>query len=481
MNTATIITFLVYLAGMLAIGVIAYRATRGLSDYILGGRSLGSAVAALSAGASDMSGWLLLGLPGALYASGLNQIWIAVGLTIGAFLNWQYVAAPLRRYSESANDSITLPDFLENRLNDHSRILRVVSALVILLFFTIYTSAGLVGGAILFEKSFDMTYHSALLLGAAVIVSYTFIGGFLAVSWTDFVQGILMFIALLVVPTYAFHIMGGWDGTLEKIASMDATYLDAFHSTGVIGAISLAAWGLGYFGQPHILARFMAIRSPAEVPQARFIGMTWMVAGLYGAIFTGLAAFAYFADNPLEDSETAFIALSQTLLNPWIAGILLAAILSAIMSTVDSQLLVSSSALTEDFYKSFVNPKAGQSELVWIGRAAVVGIALIAVALAWNRDSSVLDLVSYAWAGFGAAFGPLVLLSLLWRGLTRHGAIAGMLGGAVTVVIWKQLSGGLFDLYEIVPGFLIGGGLAILISIWVGGPDEDIKAEFDRI
>lgn len=498
MNISTLVTFVVYLTAMLGIGVWAYLRTKNLSDYMLGGRSLGSGVTAISAGASDMSGWLLLGLPGAIYVSGLNQIWIAVGLAVGAYLNWQFIAAPLRRYSEYAGNSITIPDYFENRLGDGSRVLRAVSAVVILVFFTLYTSAGLKAGAVLFQGSFDLGYVPALLIGAVVIVSYTFIGGFLAVSWTDFVQGIVMFVALIAVPTLAFIQLGGWDAALNTAAveSGAAEFLNAYYDVGLLAAISLLSWGLGYFGQPHILARFMAIRSESLVPKARFIGMAWMVAGLYGAIFTGLAAFSYFhtIGSPLENPETAFIVLSQILFNPWMAGFLLAAILSAIMSTVDSQLLVASSALTEDFYKTFLRKEASQGELVWIGRGAVIAIAVIAVVLASDPNSTVLGIVEYAWAGFGAAFGPLIILSLLWRGLNRSGALAGMVGGAGTVILWQMLENGLFGLlhargeapaeiftlYELVPGFLVCTALAVVVSRLNGAPHADVTEAFDR-
>ncbi|MDX1609980.1 MAG: sodium/proline symporter PutP [Halofilum sp. (in: g-proteobacteria)] len=485
MNMPTIITFVIYLIAMLGIGVVAYRATKDLSDYVLGGRSLGPGVGALSAGASDMSGWLLLGLPGAVYAAGMNQIWIAVGLTVGAYLNWQFVAKRLRVYTEVANDSITVPDYLENRFADRSKVLRVISALVILLFFAFYTSSGLVAGAKLFEASFGMTYTTSLWVGGLVIISYTFLGGFLAVSWTDFVQGILMFLALILVPMIGINVMGqmndmgGWAATVQTVGEIDPSYNDAMSGMTIFGIVSLMAWGLGYFGQPHIIVRFMALRSARDVPKARLIGITWMVLALFGSIFTGYVGFAYFADNPLPDGEKVFIALSTTLANPWIAGALLAAILSAIMSTIDSQLLVSSSALAEDVYKPFIRPGASQNELVWVGRGAVIGIALIALLIAGDPDAKVLGLVSYAWGGFGAAFGPVIILSLFWRGMTRNGALAGIIAGAATVVIWKQLSGGMFDMYEILPGFIIGA-IAIVVVSKLGQPSHEITDDFDK-
>lgn len=478
---ATTITFIVYLLGMLGIGVFAYRMTRNLSDYILGGRSLGPGVAALSAGASDMSGWLLLGLPGALFAAGMNQIWIAIGLAIGAWLNWQLVAPRLRIYTEQAGNALTLPDFLENRFADDTRLLRVLSAVVILIFFTFYTSSGLVAGAKLFEASFGMSYTAALWIGAIVIISYTFLGGFLAVSWTDFVQGILMFLALIIVPVVTIQEVGSWSAVTAAAAEKGPGLLDAFHEMTLLGIISLAAWGLGYFGQPHILARFMAIKNISDVPLARFIGMGWMVAGLFGAIFTGFVGIAYFGPEGVDDPEKVFILLSQVLFNPLVSGILLAAILAAVMSTIDSQLLVSSSAITEDFYKQILRKEASEAELVWIGRISVLIIALIATLLATDRDSSVLSLVSYAWAGFGAAFGPIILLSLMWRGLSRNGALFGMIAGAVTVVVWKAQTGGLFDVYEILPGFIVCGAVAIIVSIFGKPAGEDTQAEYDRI
>ncbi|WP_430790538.1 sodium/proline symporter PutP [Virgibacillus flavescens] len=501
MDTATLITFIVYLLGMLAIGVVSYRLTSNLSDYVLGGRGLGPGVAALSAGASDMSSWLLLGLPGAVYASGLGGAWIGVGLAIGAYLNWQFVAKRLRVYTEVSNDSITIPDFLENRFRDTSHSLRVISAIVTLIFFTFYTSSGMVGGAKLFEASFGLSYDQALWIGAVVIVSYTFLGGFLAVSWTDFVQGILMFLALIIVPIRAIAVVGGWDATIDAVGEISPGHLNMVAGVGAISILSSLAWGLGYFGQPHILVRFMALRSPKDVPKARFIGMTWMILGLYGAIFVGLAGLAFIntqdvgvlsqfgvkvATNDagiqmLADPEKIFIAFSQILFDPIIAGILLAAILSAIMSTIDSQLLVSSSAVAEDFYKAILRKNASDRELVWVGRLAVGAIALIATLLATNPESSVLELVSYAWAGFGGAFGPIILLALFWKGITRNGALVGIIVGAVTVVVWGDfLSGGIFDLYEIVPAFFLNLIVAVVVSLMGEKPSAEIEAEFNE-
>lgn len=473
-----LITFVGYLLCVLLLGFIAYKATNSHSDYILGGRKLSPAVTALSVGASDMSGWLLLGLPGAIYLSGASEVWIGVGLVAGAWINWLFVAKRLRIYTEEANDSQTLPDFLANRFDDHSGILRLIAASAILLFFTFYTASGLVGGAKLFDKVFGLPYETALLIGTLVIVSYTFVGGFFAVSWTDFFQGVLMLLALLLVPAMVLVDIGGVDAAMEK---MSPQMLDFAPTAGVIGVISLLAWGLGYFGQPHILVRFMAIRSAADVKVSRRIAMSWMVLSLFGALATGLIGAAYFSDAPLTDPETIFIFLSKAAFNPWIGGILIAAILSAIMSTVDSQLLVCSSVITEDFYRPWIRPQAKDSELLWIGRGAVIAIALLAMYIASDQDTSVLALVGYAWAGFGAAFGPLVLLSLFWRQYTRIGAMASIIVGGLTVLIWKPLSGGLFDLYEIVPGFILAAVAGIIVSKFTPAPGAEQTATFDRV
>ncbi|MBY5992954.1 sodium/proline symporter PutP [Ferrimonas balearica] len=462
--TATMITFFAYLILLLVIGTLAWKATSTSSDYILGGRKMGPAVTALSVGASDMSGWLLLGLPGAVYLSGLSEAWIGIGLVLGAWVNWHLVAKRLRVYTEFTQDSLTLPDFLERRFADKG-LLRLVAASTTLLFFVFYTSSGMVGGAILFEQVFGLDYTTALLIGAAIIVSYTFVGGFFAVSWTDFFQGILMLLALLLVPMVVF-------GSDAPTAELDPAMLALLpEGTTVLAIASLMAWGLGYFGQPHILSRFMAIGRVADLPTSRRIAMGWMVLSLIGALATGLAGAVHFAGSPLTNPETVFIELSKVLFNPWIAGMLIAAILSAIMSTIDSQLLVCSSVVTEDFYRKWIRPEASEKERVAVGRLTVLAVAVVATVIALNPESSVLGLVSYAWAGFGAAFGPVILLALFWRHYSRQGAIATIVVGAATVVIWKPLSGGLFDLYEILPGFLFATLAGVLVSkIW---PPED--------
>lgn len=485
MSFPTLITFSIYLVGMLLIGTIAYKMTNNLSDYILGGRKLGSAVTALSAGASDMSAWLLLGLPGSMYVGGLSAGWIALGLIVGAYLNWKLTAPRLRVYTELAKDAITLPDYLENRFHDNSQLLRVISALIILVFFTFYTSSGMVAGATLFESSFGIEYSNALLIGALVIVSYTFIGGFLAVCWTDFFQAILMMFALVVAPAVVLYELNGLGETLNVIESVDPVLTNWTKGLTLIGFLSLQAWGLGYFGQPHILVRFMAAKSAEHVGPARRIAMSWMVVSLFGAMITGIAGIAYFQGRPelaelSNNSEAVFILLTQVAFNPWIAGFLLAAILAAIMSTIDSQLLICSSAITEDFYKKFFRKEASEKELVLTGRISVLLIAALAIWIAQDPDSKVLSLVSYAWAGFGAGFGPVVLFSLLWREMTRNGALAGMLSGAITVVVWKQLSGGLFDLYELLPGFVIASIAIFIVSKLDKKPPQEMLDTFDE-
>lgn len=466
MNTPMVVTFCVYIFGMILIGLIAYLRTKNFDDYILGGRSLGSVVTALSAGASDMSGWLLMGLPGAIFLSGISESWIAIGLTIGAYLNWKLVAGRLRVHTEANNNALTLPDYFTHRFEDSSKLLRIISAIVILVFFTIYCASGIVAGARLFESTFGMSYQTALWAGAAATIIYTFIGGFLAVSWTDTVQASLMIFALILTPVIVILAVGGIDSSMMVIQAKNPEYTDMFKNMNLVAILSLLGWGLGYFGQPHILARFMAADSHHTIRSARRISMTWMILCLAGTIAVGFFGIAYFSNNPAlagnvtQNGERVFIELAKILFNPWIAGILLSAILAAVMSTLSCQLLVCSSAITEDLYKAFLRKGASQRELVWIGRAMVLVVALVAIALAANPENRVLGLVSYAWAGFGAAFGPVILISVMWKRMTRNGALAGMVIGAATVILWKSY--GWAELYEIIPGFIFAS-----IAIWV--------------
>lgn len=475
-------TFIAYLAMMLAIGVIAYKRTASSSDYFLGGRSLGPWPAALSAGASDMSGWLLLGLPGYAYAAGIEAFWLAGGLLVGTWLNWLICAKRLRTYSITT-DALTLPEYLSRRFNDNSKVIQVVSAFFILLFFLFYTSSGLVAGGKLFETVFGLDYTIAVIIGTVCVVSYTLFGGFLAVSWTDLVQGLLMAAALMIVPVIGMQ--GGLGQLTADLKAINPELLTLWNDAkgqplSAVAIISLVAWGLGYFGQPHILARFKASRSNKDLTTARRIAVIWSGLSMIGALLVGVVGLVYITNtggDVLADGEKIFMLLVNALFHPVIAGILLAAILAAIMSTADSQLLVSSSALAEDFYKQVINKDATSEQVVMVGRVGVVLLSVIALILAMTPDSSVLGLVSYAWAGFGAAFGPAILLSLYWSGMNRNGAIAGIIVGGVTIVVWKQLSGGIFDIYEIVPGFILSWISIMVVSSMTGGPDKAVKAQ----
>lgn len=484
-NLTVIITFIAYLLFMLAIGSHFYKRNESLSDYLIGDRQLNKWVAALSAQASDMSGWLLLGLPGYAYLQGMEATWIALGLAAGTYLNWRFVAYRLRRYTELAGNAITLPDYFANRFHDSNRLLRTLSAVFILLFFLIYTASGFVAGAKLFESVFDLPYHSALLIGVVVIISYTALGGFMAVSWTDFFQGIIMFCAIIALPLLAVQATGGFAESTAALRHVSPSYLNLFTNgegkpISALAIASLAAWGLGYFGQPHILARFMAIRSASEIKPARKIAMIWVITSLVCAVVIGLLGRIYLPETlDAADSEKVFMILVDRLTHPVVGGILLAAVLAAIMSTADSQLLVTSSALTEDLYRVLIRPHASEKELLWVSRGTVVGVAAVACTLALKPESSVLGLVAYAWAGFGATFGPLVLMSLYWKRMTRNGAIAGIIGGGLTVLIWKPLEGGWFDLYEIVPGFAASVGLIILFSLLDRKPEDSILETFN--
>jgi SSS family solute:Na+ symporter/sodium/proline symporter len=490
METGVVISLAVYFIGMLGIGLYAWRkSTDDIDGYLLGGRSLSPPVAALSAGASDMSGWLLMGLPGAMFVSGISSSWIAIGLLAGALANYLIVAPRLRVHTERADNSITIPDFFENRFADRSHALRILSAVIIVVFFTLYTSSGVVAGGKLFESAFGWNYEAGLWITAGVVVVYTMFGGFLAVSLTDFVQGAIMFVALILVPLVAMGAVGGPGDVAAEVARVNPAMLGMIGELSFVAIVSSLAWGLGYFGQPHIIVRFMAVRSVRDIPAMRNIGMGWMLVTLLGALATGYVGVAYAARSGLNvtDSETIFILLSRALFHPLVVGFLLAALLAAIMSTISSQLLVSSSSLTEDFYRMFVRREASQKELVTVGRASVLLVSLIAIGLAYDRESSILKLVANAWAGFGAAFGPILILSLTWKRMTRDGALAGMIVGALTVLFWiyapvlsgedRTLNG---VLYAIVPGFILCGLTAILVSLAGAPPPPEVVRTFDE-
>ena len=480
----TVVTFLFYIVAMVCIGLYAYQRTTNFSDYILGGRSLGSFVTALSAGASDMSGWLLMGLPGAIFITGLSESWIAIGLIVGAWLNWYLVAGRLRVHTEIQNNALTLPDYFTGRFGDKKKILRIISALVILIFFAIYCASGMVAGARLFESIFGMSYTTALWVSAIATMSYVCIGGFLAISWTDTFQAGLMIFALLLAPIMTYLALGDTGQVTQIIEVARPHASNMFTGISTIAIISSLAWGLGYFGQPHILIRFMAADSVRSIPNARRIGMAWMILCLGGAVAVGYIGIAYFQLHPelaaavTQNPETVFMELTKILFNPWIAGVVLAAILAAVMSTLSCQLLVCSTTLTEDLYKAFLRKDASQNELVWVGRLMVLAIAVLAISLAMNPESKVLGLVSYAWAGFGAAFGPLILLSLFWKRMTLNGALVGMIVGALTVIIWKNTMSAV-GLYEIVPGFILSFISIIVVSLMDKAPREEVTERFE--
>jgi sodium/proline symporter len=482
LTSPIVLTFIFYITIVFIIGIFANRVTANLSDYILGGRHLPGPVVALGAGASDMSSWLLLALPGAVLINGINQIWLPIGLSIGAYLNWQFVARRLRVYTEIANDSLTIPAYFDNRFQDKTRILRTTTAAVILLFFTFYAAAGFVAAGYLVQALFGLPYIHALLIGSLIIVIYVCVGGFVAVSWIDFFQGTLMLVALIIVPLVTISHLGGMTATLNDLAAKGHNYFDAFHGISLIGIVSLLAWGLGYFGQPQIIVRFMAARHKNDIPVAQLICMTWMILALYFAVFTGLSGQAFFVNNPLQHPEMALIELAKQLLNPWLAGLIVAGVLSSAMSATSAQLLSSASAVAEDFYH-LIFKQASVKSLVWVARLAVLIIGVIAIWIASRPGGNIFALVGYAWAGLGASFGPIVLISLYWKRMTTRGAVAGMIVGAITVVIWEILKvhGGIFTLYSLLPAFVLNSIAIYIVSRWCSKPISNaVSNEFEQ-
>jgi len=482
MTTETMVTFVVYFVVLLAIGFYFYRRNESIEEYLLGGRGMGAWVTALSAQASDMSGWLLMGLPGAIYVGGLTNAWIAVGLFIGTGLNWLLVSRRLRLYTQKTN-SITLPCFFEARFGDPTGLLRTVSAIVILIFFTIYASSGLVAAGKLFESTFGVSYPVAVVIGGAAIIAYTFMGGFLAVCWTDVFQGSLMVIALVVVPVLAYGRAGGSAGIQDGMAVKDIarSLSPAGGPAASLAVVSAMAWGLGYFGQPHILVRFMSVKSLARLSRSMVIAMVWVFISLAGAVAIGLIGIGLFRTVPGGDPEKVFIYMIAEVTRPWLGGIMLAAILSAIMSTIDSQLLVSSSALTEDFYRRAIHRDATPREVVLVGRLCVLVISLMALILALGvKTETILEIVAYAWGGFGAAFGPLVLFALFSKRTSWPAALAGMVCGTVTLVLWKQV--GMSErMYEIVPGFVANCVAIAIVTRFIEQTDEMVLRQFDEV
>lgn len=464
-----LVAFVLYLLLMLLIGWYFYQRTQNVADYIIAGRGLNSWVTSLSAQASDMSGWLMMGLPGYAYTVGLEASWIAIGLFVGTFLNWQFVAKKLRVETERLN-AITIPSYFESRFNDRRHILRIISSIFIVIFFLIYTSSGFVAGAKLFNSIFNVDYHWALIITAAIIIGYTYLGGLNAVSWTDFFQGLLMFAAIITVPLVTYLIIersGSFINILRNDFSGHLLFCNPNKNMSerwIIVASNLA-WGLGYFGQPHILTRFMAIKQASLLKRSRNIAIVWVFISLLFAVIVGIVGRVFFTDG-IGDPEGVFLMLANLNFPPLFAGILLAAILAAVMSTADSQLLVTSSSISEDLINVIWSKRISDKHLLLISRMSVLIVSIISVGIAWNPESSVLDLVAYAWAGFGASFGPLILISLYWKGMTLNGAIVSIWSGAITVLVWNRLSGGIFDLYEIIPGFIISSFSGILVSVF---------------
>ncbi|MHC4636191.1 MAG: sodium/proline symporter PutP [Planctomycetota bacterium] len=481
MSSATLITFIVYFILLLAIGLYFYRKNVSIEDYLLGGRGMGAWVTALSAQASDMSGWLLMGLPGAVYLAGIGKTWIAVGLFIGTVLNWKFVSCRLRIYTERTS-SITLPCFFEQRFGDPTGLLRIISAIIILLFFTIYASACLVSAGKLFESTFNVGYETAVIIGGVVIIAYTFLGGFLAVCWTDLFQGSLMLLALIIVPVAAYFQTGGYNAIRQAMSAKEisASIFPDKQQFGFLALLSTMAWGLGYFGQPHILARFMSIKSIKKLNESMTIAIVWVFISLAGAVIVGLIGIGMYDNLTGGEEEKVFIYMVKDILGPWLGGVMLAAILSAIMSTIDSQLLVSSSALTEDFYKKTIKRNASETELILVGRLCVIVISAIALILALKPNETILDIVAHAWGGFGAAFGPLVLFGLFYRKTSWQAALSGMVAGTVVLVLWKRLNWGVY-MYEIVPGFVANCATLMIVTMLIPQKNEKVIQIFDEV
>lgn len=479
-----------YFGVLLLIGRLAYNKNASMNEYMLDNRKLGPFVTALSAGASDMSGWMLLGLPGALYATGLANIWIAIGLTIGAYCNYLFLAQRFRVYTEVAGNAITIPDYLESRFKDNTKILRLVSGFIILVFFTLYVSSGIIAGGKSFESFFGLPFEYGGILTLTIVVFYTFFGGFKAVCWTDAFQGTLMFLVLVAIPILAYLSLTLPDGgsVASEIKSLSPSHLDLFAGQTFLSIVGLMAWGFGYFGQPHIIVRFMAIRSSKELTSARRIGIGWMIIGLLGAVASGLLGYVYFNQQgiPLKDAETVFLRLGDALFHPFFVGIVVSAVLAAVMSTISSQLLVSSSSVTKDFILAFTKKDISVKTQVAIGRYAVVAVGIVAALIAFNSGDTVLGAVGYAWAGFGAAFGPLILASLYWKKMNALGALAGMLSGGITVILWKNLGLGSM-VYEILPGIVAASISIYVVSILgntlgtMSGEVETINDEFAQM
>lgn len=497
---AILIAFILYLAMMLMVGVITMKKTNSSEDYFIGGRGLNSWVAALSAQASDMSGWLLMGLPGSIYLAGTGKAWIAIGLFIGTVLNWVLISKRLRRYTIVANNSMTLPEFFQNRFRDEKKVLLGISSVVIVVFFLVYTASALASGGKLFNSVFGLSYHAALLIGAAVILAYTFMGGFLAVCTTDFIQGSLMLVALLTVPIIAYGaVSGDFGGALAAHDVADSSlYMNLFYANGekctFISIISDLAWGLGYCGMPHILVRFMAVKSEKELKKSSVIAIIWVAISLVAACVIGVVGRGYLSETLTEtNSENVFIRMIQEIFSGnfglcLIGGLFLCGILAAIMSTADSQLLVCASAASKDIYKNIMKPDAEDKKVLGVSRITVIVIAVLACVIAWDPNSSIMGLVSDAWAGLGAAFGPLVVCSLFWKRTNFAGAVAGILSGGLFVILWDYIPfvGGqtpyaATGIYSLLLGFFISLLFIVVVSLLTKAPSQDMLDEFEKV
>ena len=483
-NWPIALAFILYLVLMMSIGLYYSRRQKNLSSYILGDRQLGPWLTSMSAEASDMSGWMLMGLPGYAYLHGLSAFWTGIGLIVGTWANWVLVSQRLRNYTEVADNSLTIPDYLSNRFEDRKNGLRLICALFIILFFIIYTSSGFVAAGKLFNTIFGIPYLHALLLGAFVVVFYTFLGGFSAVALTDFIQGTMMFFTVLYVPVAATIALGGPMPTLDILSKEGSDFFSFFpDSTGIsallVMIVSSLGWGLGYFGQPHILVKFMAIGDPKELKKSTRIAMTWVLLSLSFAIAIGVVGKAYLS-TPLENAnaERVFILMAESLSAPFITGIIWSAILAAIMSTSSSQLLVTSSAVSRDLFQAFLKKDASEKTLIRVSRLSVLLVSAIAVYLGSDPNSYIFSIVSYAWAGFGACFGATVLLSLYWKRMTLKGAYAGVIVGGLTVLIWKHFEW--FGLYELVPGFFFSVAAIVIVSLMDKKPSETILKTFEK-
>ena len=497
-DVPVLIAFLLYLAGMLAIGFYFSNKSKKMSDYFLAGRNLGGWVTAMSAQASDMSGWLLMGLPGAAYATGMGNYWIAIGLGIGTILNWILVAKPLRRFTEVCGDSITIPQYLQNRFKADSPLIRVVCAIVIFVFFLVYTTSAFVSGGKLFQVVFNIdptneTYtKAAVIISALIIITYTFMGGFNAVAWTDFVQGILMFVTIVALPIALISNTPNFSADLlnstQKIVAEGADssgYMSLTSNMSGIDIISNLAWAFGYFGMPHILVRFMAIKDTKEVKKSATIAIVWVVISLTAAVLIGVLGRVYLDSQGVglssSEQELIFIKTVKMLFPSFLGGIFLSAVLASIMSTADSQLLVTASAVVNDFYTVVVKKEASEKKLMWISRIAVMLVSVIACILALNPNDSIMGIVSNAWAGFGAAFGPAIVFSLYWKRLTLKGTAAGIIGGAATVLIWEYIlpDAVTMGLYSIIPGVIVSVLLTVIVSLIDKEPTAEVRQLFE--